>query len=125
MSVHAHPVLPHAANKIIELAKAGERNPDLLCERAMTDLGHRQISVGHLAKTHPARAVSDEQASAALTAHAAELLERAAALETEAAPGAISARARTAACRPAAATNPRRRVGRPGQHPNCCAPQRK
>jgi hypothetical protein len=32
-----------------------------------------------------ARAVSDEQASAALTAHAAELLKRAAALEAEAA----------------------------------------
>ena len=32
-----------------------------------------------------AKAVSDEQASAALTAHAAELLKRAAALETEAA----------------------------------------
>jgi hypothetical protein len=32
-----------------------------------------------------AKSVSDEQASAALTAHAAELLKRAAALETEAA----------------------------------------
>jgi hypothetical protein len=32
-----------------------------------------------------AKAVSDEQASAALTAHAAELLKRAAALQTEAA----------------------------------------
>jgi hypothetical protein len=29
------------ANKIIELAKAGERNPDLLCERALADLGRR------------------------------------------------------------------------------------
>jgi hypothetical protein len=85
VSDSAHPVLPHVANKIIELAKTGERNPDLLCERAMTDLGHRQISVGLLAKAHPARAVSDEQASAALTAHAAERLERAAALESEAA----------------------------------------
>src|SRR5258708_19336175 len=26
------------AKKIIELAKAGERNPDLLCERPLTDL---------------------------------------------------------------------------------------
>ena len=26
------------ANKIIELAKTGERNPDLLCERALTDI---------------------------------------------------------------------------------------
>jgi hypothetical protein len=26
------------ARKIIELAKAGERNPDLLCERALNDL---------------------------------------------------------------------------------------
>ena len=26
------------AKKIIELAKAGERNPDLLCERALKDL---------------------------------------------------------------------------------------
>jgi hypothetical protein len=33
VSETAHPVLPHVANKIIELAKAGERNPDLLCER--------------------------------------------------------------------------------------------
>jgi len=33
------------ANKIIELAKAGERNPDLLCERALTDIrqpGHER-----------------------------------------------------------------------------------
>jgi hypothetical protein len=27
------------AKKIIELAKEGERNPDLLCERAFRDLG--------------------------------------------------------------------------------------
>ena len=26
------------ANQIIELAKTGERNPDLLCERALTDI---------------------------------------------------------------------------------------
>jgi hypothetical protein len=26
------------ANRIIELAKEGERNPDLLCERALRDL---------------------------------------------------------------------------------------
>jgi hypothetical protein len=26
------------ANKIIELAKTGERNPDLLCERALQDI---------------------------------------------------------------------------------------
>ena len=26
------------ANKIIELAKTGERNPDLLCERALKDI---------------------------------------------------------------------------------------
>jgi hypothetical protein len=26
------------ANKLIELAKAGERNPDLLCERALRDI---------------------------------------------------------------------------------------
>jgi hypothetical protein len=45
----AHPILPLVANKIIELAKAGERNPDLLCERALTDLGHRQLSVGAFA----------------------------------------------------------------------------
>jgi len=41
------------ARKIIELAKAGERNPDLLCERALADLGARQISVGHLADPRP------------------------------------------------------------------------
>ena len=26
------------ANKVIELAKTGERNPDLLCERALKDI---------------------------------------------------------------------------------------
>jgi hypothetical protein len=26
------------ANKVIELAKTGERNPDLLCEQALNDL---------------------------------------------------------------------------------------
>jgi hypothetical protein len=41
------------AKKIIELAKAGEHNPDLLCERALADLGRRQISVGHLADPRP------------------------------------------------------------------------
>jgi hypothetical protein len=53
VSDSAHAVLPHVANKIIELAKAGEHNPDLLCERALTDLGQRQISVGRLADPHP------------------------------------------------------------------------
>jgi hypothetical protein len=33
------------ANKIIELAKAGERNPDLLCERALKDIRHAQPEV--------------------------------------------------------------------------------
>jgi hypothetical protein len=35
------------ANKLIELAKAGERNPDLLCECALTDIrqpGHERTS---------------------------------------------------------------------------------
>ena len=32
------PVVAIIAKKIIELAKAGERNPDLLCERALSDL---------------------------------------------------------------------------------------
>jgi hypothetical protein len=32
------PVVAMIAKKIIELAKAGERNPDLLCERALSDL---------------------------------------------------------------------------------------
>jgi hypothetical protein len=31
------------ANRIIELAKAGERNPDLLCERALDNLRSRQL----------------------------------------------------------------------------------
>jgi hypothetical protein len=43
------PVLPLVANKIIELAKAGERNADLLCERALSDLGAQLISGGRLA----------------------------------------------------------------------------
>ena len=32
------PFVEMVAKKIIELAKAGERNPDLLCERALIDL---------------------------------------------------------------------------------------
>jgi hypothetical protein len=32
------PAVAIIAKKIIELAKAGERNPDLLCERALKDL---------------------------------------------------------------------------------------
>jgi hypothetical protein len=31
------------ANKIIELAKTGERNPDLLCERALEDIRQPQV----------------------------------------------------------------------------------
>ena len=30
------------ANKVIELAKTGERNPDLLCERALKDIRQPQ-----------------------------------------------------------------------------------
>jgi hypothetical protein len=32
------------ANKIIETAKIGERNPDLLCERALKDIRQPQTS---------------------------------------------------------------------------------
>ena len=32
------PVVAIIAKKIIELAKAGERNPDLLCERALQEI---------------------------------------------------------------------------------------
>jgi hypothetical protein len=32
------PAVAIIAKKIIELAKAGERNPDLLCERALSEL---------------------------------------------------------------------------------------
>jgi hypothetical protein len=32
------PAVAMIANRIIELAKAGERNPDLLCERVLSDL---------------------------------------------------------------------------------------
>jgi hypothetical protein len=31
------------AKRIIELAKAGERNPDLLCEQALDDLRSKQV----------------------------------------------------------------------------------
>ena len=31
------------ANKIIELAKNGERNPDLLCEHALEDIREPQV----------------------------------------------------------------------------------
>jgi hypothetical protein len=73
-----------------------------------------------------AKAVSDEQASDALTAHAANLLERAAALETEA--------AHTVHFQPAFEQQPAARQQQqskkedewpPGQHPNFCAPQRR
>jgi hypothetical protein len=30
-------------NKVIELAKTGERNPDLLCERALEDIRELQV----------------------------------------------------------------------------------
>jgi hypothetical protein len=37
------------ANKIIDLARAGERNPDVLCERALRDIrGGTAASVGGL-----------------------------------------------------------------------------
>jgi hypothetical protein len=35
---HADPVRQAVARRIIELAKAGERDPERLCERAMKDL---------------------------------------------------------------------------------------
>jgi hypothetical protein len=31
------------ANKIIELARTGERNPDLVCERALEDIRRPQV----------------------------------------------------------------------------------
>ena len=31
------------ANKIIDLARAGERNPDLLCEQALKDIRGREV----------------------------------------------------------------------------------
>jgi hypothetical protein len=33
-------VVEIVAKKIIELAKAGEHNPDVVCERALAELGH-------------------------------------------------------------------------------------
>ena len=35
------------ANKIIELAKTGERNPDLLCERALEDIRGQGLADWH------------------------------------------------------------------------------
>ena len=46
-------VVEVVAKKIIELAKAGERNPDLLCERALADLGRRPVSTGPFAVPRP------------------------------------------------------------------------
>jgi hypothetical protein len=36
------PIVAKVADKIIELAKGGELNPDLLCERALADLAKEQ-----------------------------------------------------------------------------------
>ena len=41
------------ANKIIELAKTGERNPDRLCERALEDICQPQVVVGIGAEGNP------------------------------------------------------------------------
>jgi hypothetical protein len=38
LRIETTPLSRLIAKKIIELAKAGERNPDLLCERALKDL---------------------------------------------------------------------------------------
>ena len=35
------------ANKIIELVKTGERNPDLLCERALEDIREDELADWH------------------------------------------------------------------------------
>ena len=36
------------ANKIIALAKAGERNPDVLCEQALKDIRQSDIETGQV-----------------------------------------------------------------------------
>ena len=74
-----------------------------------------------------AKAVSDEQASAALTVHAAELLERAAALETKQHTGCIFSPRPNSSLPPSSnKSTQRNKASRPaGQHPNCCAPQRR
>jgi hypothetical protein len=41
------PALPLIAQKIIELAKGGEQNPDRLCEQALTEARRRILSSGH------------------------------------------------------------------------------
>jgi hypothetical protein len=39
------------ANKIIELAQTGERNPDVLCERALIEIRQPQEETGDLTAT--------------------------------------------------------------------------
>jgi hypothetical protein len=36
------------ANKIITLAKSGERNPNVLCERALQDIRQPDMEAGHV-----------------------------------------------------------------------------
>jgi len=44
LSDSSDPVVAIVARKIIALAKDGERNPDLLCEKALTSLQLRKLS---------------------------------------------------------------------------------
>jgi hypothetical protein len=47
-----HHVKQAIANKLIALAKAGERNPDVLCDRALEELC-RPADVGRCAREQP------------------------------------------------------------------------
>ena len=48
------------ANKIIELAKTGERNPDLLCEHALEDIREPQVRPGDAFSPMAARGMAEK-----------------------------------------------------------------
>jgi hypothetical protein len=49
------PIVAIVAEKIIELARAGERNPDRLCEQALIDVRNAQFQrQSHFATRHAA-----------------------------------------------------------------------
>jgi hypothetical protein len=48
------------ANKIIELARTGERNPDLLCERALEGIREPQVRPGDAFSPMAARGMAEK-----------------------------------------------------------------
>jgi hypothetical protein len=51
----ADPMVATIAKRIIDLAKQGEKNADILCERALSELGIQQLDLatGHASQPPP------------------------------------------------------------------------